>query len=247
MVQRYNYAAVLAGSPPADEALFGRLIGGAGAPVQRSCSFWGRICHRDSCWSPRSPSVTRSSMPTVTGPYRIDALDGAGGSIFSISFAGDLVADLPSDDRHFAFAIPLSAACRVPSRRAQAVRSRHQYAAALRSAAAVVASGRAFAPMQPAGATAAVAVGGVRLDWNAATHPMVMVRDAATGEVLSFARGGSMNVMRANAGGELELIFSDGVRSTTRRDDATIIGAGHRGVRHDVDAAPDARLRSRQP
>jgi hypothetical protein len=39
---------------------------------------------------------------------------------------------------------------------------------------------------------------------------MVMVRDARSGEVLSFARGGSVTVP---ATGDLELEASDGVRS----------------------------------
>jgi hypothetical protein len=38
-----------------------------------------------------------------------------------------------------------------------------------------------------------------------------MVRDARSGEVLSFARGGSVTV--AATGADLELVASDGVRS----------------------------------
>jgi len=57
--------------------------------------------------------------------------------------------------------------------------------------------------------------GGVRLRWNARAHPMVMVRDAETGEVLSLARGGEVHV--ATAKGELDLVLSDGVRSRAKR------------------------------
>ena len=46
-------------------------------------------------------------------------------------------------------------------------------------------------------------------------HPMVMVRNAATGSILSFARGGETRI--ATEAGELELVFSDGVRSTVQR------------------------------
>ncbi|HEX8243416.1 MAG TPA: hypothetical protein VF541_07975 [Longimicrobium sp.] len=42
-----------------------------------------------------------------------------------------------------------------------------------------------------------------------------MVRDPRTGQVLSFARGGAAQV-RTDAP-ELELLFSDGVRTTPRR------------------------------
>jgi len=51
----------------------------------------------------------------------------------------------------------------------------------------------------------------VSLRWNAAVHPMIMVRDPDTGEVLSFARGGTAVLRSAKA--ELDLDVSDGVRS----------------------------------
>jgi hypothetical protein len=44
---------------------------------------------------------------------------------------------------------------------------------------------------------------------------MVMVRDAQTGEVLSFARGGSVDVVTQNR--KLDLVFSDGVHSQVKR------------------------------
>jgi hypothetical protein len=53
--------------------------------------------------------------------------------------------------------------------------------------------------------------GQVRLLWNAAAHPMVMVRDPDTGEVLAFARGGDARVWTSKS--ELDLEVSDGVQS----------------------------------
>jgi hypothetical protein len=44
---------------------------------------------------------------------------------------------------------------------------------------------------------------------------MAMVRDARTGEILSFARAGVVEIpTRAR---EIDVTFSDGVRGTTRR------------------------------
>ena len=54
---------------------------------------------------------------------------------------------------------------------------------------------------------------GVR--WDARHHPMVMVRDANTGEVLSFARGGSVDVVTRSR--QLDLVLSDGVQSRVKR------------------------------
>ncbi|MEZ4457615.1 MAG: hypothetical protein R2882_13870 [Gemmatimonadales bacterium] len=54
-----------------------------------------------------------------------------------------------------------------------------------------------------------------RITWDAATYPMAMIRDAATGEVLSFARGGSINLWTTSR--RFDVTFSDGVRSLVRR------------------------------
>jgi hypothetical protein len=56
---------------------------------------------------------------------------------------------------------------------------------------------------------------GVILRWNPATQPMIMVRDAVSGEVLSFARGGTAR-LSTNAG-QLDLLVSDGVQSHPMR------------------------------
>jgi hypothetical protein len=59
-----------------------------------------------------------------------------------------------------------------------------------------------------------VAVLEVPVRWNAARYPMVMVKDARTGQVLWFARGGSAR-LRAGTG-DFQLIFTDGVKPITR-------------------------------
>ncbi|HZI75571.1 MAG TPA: hypothetical protein VFD73_16440, partial [Gemmatimonadales bacterium] len=53
--------------------------------------------------------------------------------------------------------------------------------------------------------------GGAMLKWNAATHPMIMVRDPDTGEVLSLLRGGTAMVQTAKR--EVVLEVSDGIGS----------------------------------
>ncbi|MDF1505611.1 glycoside hydrolase family 3 N-terminal domain-containing protein [Roseisolibacter sp. H3M3-2] len=69
-----------------------------------------------------------------------------------------------------------------------------------------------------ADAAAPEAEGGdrVRLRWDAAAQPMVVVRDPASGAVLSFARGGDASI--AASGAEVELVYSDGVKSVGRRE-----------------------------
>jgi hypothetical protein len=57
--------------------------------------------------------------------------------------------------------------------------------------------------------------GGVAIRWDAATNPMIMVRDPDTGEVLSFARGGEAVVQTGRTA--LDLSVSDRVGSRQMR------------------------------
>jgi hypothetical protein len=57
--------------------------------------------------------------------------------------------------------------------------------------------------------------GRVGLRWDASAHPMLMVRDPVTGEVLSFARGGRSEIVTDR--GELDLQLSTGVRGRSIR------------------------------
>jgi hypothetical protein len=116
------------------------------------------------------------------------------------------VADAPrgGDARQFAFAVPMDAAAASRLDRIRLSGPGIGVAAVSRAPAALRAGPAAPVRMEPAG-------GNVSLRWDAAAHPMVMVRDARTGEVLSFARGGSAEI--ATTGSSVELIASDGVRS----------------------------------
>ena len=81
-----------------------------------------------------------------------------------------------------------------------------------------IASVRASAGVrQPAARVEATRLGGGRvgLRWDASAHPMLMVRDPVTGEVLSFARGGRSEVVTDR--GELDLQLSTGVRGRSMR------------------------------
>ena len=69
-------------------------------------------------------------------------------------------------------------------------------------------------PLSP-GIEARRTAAGVALRWDATAHPMVMVRDAETGEVVSFARGGEVDV--ATRKRTLDVVVSDRVGSRTVR------------------------------
>ena len=202
-VSDYTYKAVLAyrASSTLQASIFQQ--------EQPCLLLWGRIVDGQAVLEPAFQVVTRPKLPSRPGGYRIEGRTLGGGTAFSLSFEPLEVADDPSGSRHFAFAVPLDQvrAAQLESLRlvgpgaAAAIRTRP--AAQLRRGAA------------PEPIRARRTARGVSLEWNATQHPMVMVRDPDTGEVLSFARGGSVEVLTDKK--ELDVTVSDQVVSHRRR------------------------------
>jgi hypothetical protein len=119
------------------------------------------------------------------------------------------VADGRNGGAHFAFAVPLD---ETRAGRLETLRLTGPGAPA-------VAMARAGALRIPGAAPDTVSArpsgGGIAIEWDASTHPMIMVRDPDTGEVLAFARGGRAQVSTGKRA--LDLVISDGVRSRGMR------------------------------
>jgi hypothetical protein len=181
-------------------------IQGALAAKEPTVLVWGRIIHGQGVLEPAFQVVTRPSLPAKPGPYSVEGIATDGTSLFSLSFDATEVADDPSGSRHFAFAVPLdqARAARLGSLRLTG------------PAGAATISPRVGALRQTVPPDSIVArrePGRVALEWNVQAHPMIMVRDPDTGEVLSFARGGKARVATSKA--KLDLVVSDGVQSRT--------------------------------
>jgi hypothetical protein len=207
-VSDYTYQRVQAfrQSQPAGSAVAGSAVAGM---VQPCLLVWGHIENGRPVLEPGFEIVTRPRLPSAPGPYAVEATGADGSSVFRLSFDATQVADDPRGNRHFAFAVPLDQA-----RAAQLGNLRLSGPGG-----AVTASSRPAAQLQRAGRPSKVEArrdaAGVTVSWNTADHPMVMVRDPETGEVLSFARGGNSRVWTAK--GEVDLEMSDGVKSQRLR------------------------------
>jgi hypothetical protein len=189
-------------------AIFNRL---SGAPSVQSATaasvpsllIWGRIEKGQPILEPAFEISAPSRMPAA-GPHRLIMTDATGGEILSIAFASDKIADLPGDDETFAFTVPISAL----RGRDLATLSLTARGKTVRSAAATDVAADPGVTMTRAGA------GKLRVRWDAARFPVVMVRDPVRGQVLSFARGGDATI--ATNRSELDLNFSNRVRSSRR-------------------------------
>jgi hypothetical protein len=179
----------------------GRASPGGARP---SLLVWGRIVNGRAVLEPAFQVVTRLVLPSRPGPYSIEGTAPDGSRVFGLSFDGVEVADDERGARHFAFALPLD------ERGAAKLETIRLMGPGIGTAAISIPPPALRAtPAKPASLVRAP--GGLTLDWDAAVHPMVLVRDAGTGEVLSFARGG--HVVVATDGSEFELVMSDGVHS----------------------------------
>jgi hypothetical protein len=163
---------------------------------------WGRIDQGRVILEPGIEVDAPPSMPARTGPHRIEGLGARGEQLFAFSFAGDRIADSPDpNDETFAFIVPLSQLRGIDLDRLR-----------------LSARGRAVEQRGSGGGATPTAVRtarGVRVTWNAAAARVALIRDARTGEILSFARTGVVDLpVRSD---DLEVTLSDGVRSVRSR------------------------------
>jgi hypothetical protein len=177
----------------------------ATAASQRVLLVWGRIGRDDVVLEPALELTAAPSLPERPGPYRIQGIDGFGREVFDLTFEGAPVEDVEAG-RQFAFTVPMPEAVdRVAELRLyadgrEAVRS--QPPAGVREA-----PGASDVTMRAAGEA-------VSVRWQSTVYPIAMVRDARTGEVLSFARGGAAELFTLAR--EFEVVLSDGVSSVLR-------------------------------
>ncbi len=216
-ISDYNYLAMMnyrgyttaitAASTSADVA--GATI--RGASDTDGLLVWGRMeANGTIVLEPAVRLSAPTQLPARGGDFTLTASDDAGRTLYSTSFAPVALAeDAPGGGAHFAFVIPMSEA-------AQAQLARLSVSGRGRSS--------ERTSRQPESARAAAAAGAdiaseagdrARVRWDAANFPMVVVRDAETGQILSFARGGNSAIATRKA--NVDLTYTDGVRSTTTR------------------------------
>jgi hypothetical protein len=207
----YTYKGVLDYLSPATPLVASAAVTQA---VQPCLLIWGHIRDGEMVLEPAFQVSTRPRLPERAGSYSVTAAAGDGRTLFNLSFTPQVIADLPGGQKNFVFAVPMSDALasqlttlrlsgrgRETERRAQpAPLPQVQPSAGAKPAAAAIRR---------------LSGGGMGVRWDARAHPMIMVRDAQTGEVLSLARGGSVQLPSSRS--EVDIVLSDGVKSSVRR------------------------------
>lgn len=181
---------------------------------------WGRVTDGRVLLEPAFRVRARPTPRVAKSTYRvvISATDGATLADVPIDVQQvDHVAD--HDERQFAVVVPWSEALERRVSRLAVVDVRSPFPAAVRVSAAatsasVTLSAEAVMP-DPSMAVSTTGTNRTTVTWDRARYPMAMVRDAATGEILSFLRGSGNGF--ADRGQTVELVFSDGVRTATKK------------------------------
>jgi hypothetical protein len=207
-ISDYTFSAVMAHR----QAQGAQAVAAASGPVPVTI-VWGRISADGSTGvlEPAFQVTAPPVLPEGNGPFVLEALDGSGAPVAGWAFPGTLTGE--EDQRHFAFAIPTAD---LPAT-AVALRLRAGgRILAVRGGAGGAGSGPGEAALvQDPDLRVSRSQGRTEVTWDSGSAPLVVVRDAVSGEILSLARGGRATL--AVPTGALDLIVSDGVRSTTRR------------------------------
>ena len=177
---------------------------------------WGTLRNGVVALEPAFAAMGVSSLPEP-GEYTLVCLDGAGQVLQGVPFNPQPDPDpVEGEDlRSFAFVIPETPAMRAALASIQ-VRRGGETLATLRASRSGPAQGAlAVASLSRDPVAVRWRSGRVHLGWDATRYPRVIVRDPLTGQDLAIAEGGSMEL--GTQARELELIFSDGLRTFTKR------------------------------
>jgi len=176
---------------------------GAGAGAT-GLLIWGRVGASGVVLEPAFRVRAAPDLLPRSGPNRLELLGADGSLLRSVAFETAEVADLPAgSERAFAFVLPLDA-------RDESALASLRVSAQGRTATRVGLAGSA----DPGQSISRPNPQQIELRWDAARFPMVLVRDAASGQVLSLARGGVARIWTRSQ--DFELQFSGGLRSVSR-------------------------------
>lgn len=216
----YTYRAILdwrTGDPLAASA--GEPGAVAMAAPEHGVLLWGASNSRGVMLNPAITMTAPPALPAAGGSQQLRGLTADGRVLFELAFEGTAVPHAADpDERHFAYFVPLSiedagALARVELAAPQGYALRAARAGAARPMAdrergvtTEFARHEVHAARLPGGES--------EISWNPARHPVAVVRDRDTGQVLAIARSGELRLPRGLADvTRPELLLSDGLRS----------------------------------
>lgn len=176
--------------------------GGAAKP---GLLVWGRMEGGRMILEPAF-RVTTTAAAVEAGPYTWEAKDAQGHVVTRVPFQMYEVADMENQEpQHFAFVVAMDTATMDTLDSVRVVKGESELA--LQKAKTALQTQQAMNIFRVSD------LGGRRAEvhWDAIAHPVLMLRDAKTGEARGFLRGGDATI--EDAPDSLEIQLSDGVKS----------------------------------
>jgi hypothetical protein len=204
-VSDYVYTSVLNFRAASSLGLVAPARGAAG----QGLLVWGRVEDGQVILEPAFRVPATNGVP-APGPYVWEGRDALGQVLARVRFDAPEIADLPGGSvRLFAFVVPLTSQALQALHSAHVMKEGMEAARQVRRAPAADFAGASALTMQD------LAARPLQLYWDAQQSPVVMLRDARTGEVRGFLRGGIAQM--EDVPEDLEVQVSDGVASQAVR------------------------------
>jgi hypothetical protein len=182
---------------------------------QSGLLLWGRVNDERVELHPAFHLEARAVLPDVDGPNVLRGLAADGSQLFELSFTGTAVPHARNPTEHgFSWFVPLTASQLAALDRVE-LSSPHGFAQQVARPEAQLGTPQAMADaMAGRPAFEPRPGGGMRLRWDPARSPVVVLRDRRTGDVMAIGRSGSLELPAdVMAVAEPELMLSDGVRT----------------------------------
>ena len=177
---------------------------------------WGRVTHAGIVLEPSFRVAVPTAAPRSTGAASVEGLAADGTVLFQypIDLVHSMTAGVQTGhEQHFATVLPLTNG---DDQRLARIRLVTPSGTVERRSAQAVAAPAGVRLWQGAAARLTKPNGSqATFQWDGATYPMALIRDPATGQILSFARGGAATIW--TTGTRFDITFSDGVRSVVQR------------------------------
>jgi hypothetical protein len=183
-----------------------------GAEREGGLLVWGRVGQAGVELNPVFSLESRPVLPDMAGPHRVRGIAADGRVLFELPFEGNPVPHSSDpEERGFGFFVPLSGEAFAALDRVELLSpfgmASHQAAGRQEQGERVMALSDGQLPMSER-----LPDGGLRLRWDAARHPAMMLRDQRSGQVLAIARSGELRLPAEIASAvEPEMLLSDGV------------------------------------
>lgn len=179
---------------------------------------WGRVTDGRVTLEPAFRVHARPTPAVAKSSHRVAITDVNGATLLSLPINAERVDhESAHDERQFAVVVPWSEQLEQTVANISVIDARSPIALASRSSV-TAKRPRTAAPItmpEPTAAMHRLASTKASIDWNANAYPMALVRDANSGEILAFLRRSGDGFV--DAGRAVDVVFSDGVRSTTKR------------------------------